>query len=865
MPSPFSPFGPIRGKRAKAKTEAKQLVTKAKAAVPKRDRKPSPRAANKEDGRGHHELPKAGVWTPDDVFGSIRPKKALEEPPTKNILVTTLEEVDAALDECTAAGLMVFDFETTGLDHHSDFIVSVQVTCRTGMGYYIPMGHRNYEHNLDTEEVLSRLAKVMADPDVRIIAHSLKFDFKWLIRHGFEELTNPWDTLIAAHVTNETRPSYSLKKLTATHLGYDMTTFGSLNIHLKDGPCPEGKYPDFSYVPLEKAMDYACADVDMTLRLYEYLVDLIDNEYSTIFYDIEMPLVAVLASMEFEGVEMDPEYMSLLGVELKKEIDKLYNYLNDTVRSMDVVNRPERDTSWDDDGGPPPIWDPMGVDTAVAEGFSKVSALPGATTPKQQEDGDASNDPFEVVLEEMNRNNFYKRLTPEGYRKKRASYIEEFNWGSPAHLLKLFKVLDIDTGRLTPSSRKRGSTTKTMSTDKKALQGMARNANHAGHKIAKALLGYRQLTKIYTAFCETLPTKVHPKTGRIHPNFNQARTVTARLSCSDPNLQQIPKSGVCAVRYPFKPKEGCVFLQCDYSQVELRILAHLAGDEGMIKAFKDGLDIHSLTAYECFVGKGIPEGTSLEDVKKHYSSFRTAAKTISFGIVYGMGAKALAETLGITEKKAKEYIDSYLDGKPKVKEYMVLRQREMWNKNYVETPLGRRRHMAPNPKTGRWPFGWERKAINFPIQSASAEILKYVMRRLYDRLKAEKFPAKLLLQIHDELIIECREDFVETVLPVIKEIFEEAIEGLGVKFAVPLEADPAVQYRWAIEVDKCEDCGSWAVAPDGGMDLVDMGGGVTKPVKTKSCLACTPTNTPGMWDLEDTIKNIEARALTEDE
>ena len=859
MGSPFKPFVTTRQRVAQKKEEvlsrpSHKPVEAPPASVTIGSRRSAPAAPG--------EKPKVGAWTPDDVFGSIMPDRSLKAPPTVSVLLTSLEEVDAALEECRQAGLMVFDFETTGLDHHQDFVVSVQVTCRKGMGYYIPMGHRDYEHNLDTEAVMSRMAKLMADPKVRIIAHSLKFDYKWLLKHGFETITNQWDTLIAAHVTDETRPSYSLKKLSARHLGFDMIRFGALNIHLKDGPCPEGKYPDFSYVPIEKAMEYACADVDMTLRLYEFLIDEIDEEYHTIFYEIEMPLVPVLAQMEFEGVEMDAEYMKLLGAHLKNEIDKLYDYLNDTVRSMPIVFRPDPpENEWGEGPLPPvlPDEDPMGVNADLKEAIAATSSLFGEVQP-------ASDDAFDVVLEELNRKNFYKRLTREGFRKKRSNYVDSFNWGSSDHLLRLFKVLGIETGRLTPASRKKGATIKKMSTDKKALQSMARTSSHPGHRIAKALLGYRQLTKIYSAFCVTLPLKIHPITGRIHPNFNQARTVTARLSCSEPNMQQIPKTGVCAVRYPFKPKEGYLFLQCDYSQVELRILAHLAGDVAMMAAFESGVDIHSQTALECFGGKEIPADTPLELVKKLYDKLRSAAKTISFGIVYGMGAKALAETLGITEAKAKEYIEAYLDRKPKVKEYMILRQREMWAKKYVSTPLGRRRHIGPNPHNGRWPFGWERKAINFPIQSASAEILKHVMAKLNRRFKEENLPAKIILQIHDELIIECKEEFADVVLPIIKEIFEAAIEDLGVKFDVPLEADPAVQLRWAIEVDKCLDCNRYGLAFDGGSaKRANSKTGEEESYKTKTCLRCHPTNTPGLWDLEATFKAIEAKAIYEED
>jgi DNA polymerase-1 len=314
-------------------------------------------------------------------------------------------------------------------------------------------------------------------------------------------------------------------------------------------------------------------------------------------------------------------------------------------------------------------------------------------------------------------------------------------------------------------------------------------------------------------------------------------------------MQQIPKSGVCAIRYPFMPREGYVFLQCDYSQVELRILAHMAEDKNMIEAFEKGIDIHSLTAYECFENKGIPAGTSLVTIKDEYSKLRTAAKTISFGIVYGMGAKALAENLDVSLEDAQEYINAYLGAKPAVKTYMTLREREMDNMGYVETPLGRRRHIRKGPD-GRRPFGWERKAINFPIQSASAEVLKVVMARLQEKLDASGHDAYIVLQIHDELIVECKEEHANDVLPLIKETFEAAVEHLGVKYTVPLDAEPTIQYRWNIEADQCEVCGKHAVCADG------------SPDHGKSCMVCNDVRFPGEWDLEDTIKAIENKAIT---
>jgi DNA polymerase-1 len=687
----------------------------------------------------------------------------------------------------------VFDLETAGLDPHAGYVVSAQITCEIGKGYYAPMRHIGYEGNLDPIEVMQALHSLLEDPDVVVIAHNIKFDYQWFLKDGLITINNVWDTMVAAHVINENRPAYNLKFLTRDILEYDMITFKSLGIWTKEGPCPEGLYPHFGHLPLEEALPYACADVDMALRLYLTFKPIIDHGYKIIFYEVEMPLRAVLARMEFQGVTLDVEYMKRIGSHLSTEITKLHDYLNSTVNSLNA------------------------------------SA-------------------FDTVLEQLNVDNWYKKLSKDGTRKKKKGFIEAFDWGNTTHLRSLFKLIGVHTGKYTPGSRKKKLADKVMSTDKKALLGLARKKKK-GSKIAKALMGHRQLKKIFESFCETLPLKVNSVTGRIHPSFNQTRVRTGRLSCTEPNMQQIPKSGVCAIRYPFKPRGGYVFLQCDYSQVELRILAHMANDLNMIQAFADGTDIHSQTALECFEGKGIPRGTKVADIKEQYPKFRTAAKTINFGIVYGMGAKALAENLNVTLEEAQGYINSYLAAKPAVKTYMILREREMDDLGYVETPLGRRRHIRKGAD-GRRPFGWERQAINFPIQSASAEVLKVVMAVLQAKLDAAGYDARLILQIHDELIVECKEELADEVLPIIKETFEAAIEHLGVNYIVKLDADPTVQYRWNIEADKCPTCGRYAMCEDG------------TPDHGKSCMVCTDVRFPGEWDLEDTIRVIEEKAIT---
>lgn len=725
-------------------------------------------------------------WSIEALFNDILPKQ-LNKPPTKSILVTNAEELNGAIEECVDRRVCAFDFETTGLSAVNDELVSLQLASRPGFGYYIPFFHRDLtdgngnkllEHNFDPEVWLPIIHdRLIMNEDVVVIAHNLKFDIQWFYKYGLFGIKNQWDTMIAAHVINENLPSYSLKELSKSFIGYSQQTFGSLGIAKDPNNVKPGQYKDFSFLPLSKALPYACADVDMTLRLHTLWEPEIDKEYSKIFYDVEMPLVPVLARMEFKGVKLDVDYMNELNRPILDSIDALHIKLLEEVDNM----------------------------------------RPGV---------------MDEVLEEVNEGR-YKKAKPNQTPQPKKNFVYQFNWESTSHLIRLFKKLGVNTGKTTPKGDK-------MSTGSKALIAMKRNPKHRGHKIAKMLLSLRKLTKLHEAFVASLPLKVNPKTGRIHASFNQARVATGRLSSSDPNLQQIPKKGVSVIRYAFVPSPGKVFVQCDYSQIELRILAHLSEDPGMLKVFREGGDIHSSTARECFAE--IPNDMSDEDVAKNFPELRSNAKPINFGIVYGMTYKALAEQLGIPERTAKEYIDNYLAAKYKVKEYMVKRKLEMHSKGYVSTPLGRRRHI-PKDTAGNRPFGWERKAINFPIQSASAEMLKYVMSKVTRLFEENNLPAELVLQIHDELIFEVEAQWAEEIKDLIKETFESGVEDLGYTYSIPLTAEPTVQMRWGMPAVQCAKCGTYTFICRGKKDYI--------------CTKCEGIEYPGMWNLEATLEEID--------
>ncbi len=347
---------------------------------------------------------------------------------------------------------------------------------------------------------------------------------------------------------------------------------------------------------------------------------------------------------------------------------------------------------------------------------------------------------------------------------------EVFNINSPKQLgTALFETLGLPCKKKTKTG---------YSTNAEVLEGLA-NA----HPVVPMVIQYRTLTKLKSTYCDGL-LKVIAEDGRIHSKFNQTETRTGRISSAEPNLQNIPVRTELGreMRKFFRAKPGCVFVDADYSQIELRVLAHISGDKNMIQAFKDNEDIHTITASQVF---NMP-------VEMVTPVMRSRAKAVNFGIVYGIGAFSLAKDIGVTNKEAKHYIDSYLAHYSGVDEYMKNVVGKAKKDGYVETMYGRRRYL-PELTAGNHitrAFG-ERVARNMPIQGTAADIIKIAMVRVFDRLKKENLKSKLILQIHDELIVEAPQDEAMRVAM----ILQEEMEG-AVKLDVPLVAEAAVGKTW---------------------------------------------------------------------
>jgi DNA polymerase-1 len=348
---------------------------------------------------------------------------------------------------------------------------------------------------------------------------------------------------------------------------------------------------------------------------------------------------------------------------------------------------------------------------------------------------------------------------------------EEFNINSPKQLgVILFEKLGLPAAKKTKTG---------YSTDSKVLESLA-----SKHDLPALILEYRMFAKLKNTYVDALPSMIDPRTGRIHTRFNQALTATGRISSSEPNLQNIPVRSEMGrrIRQAFIAPEGFRILSADYSQIELRILAHITGDEALRQAFLHGIDIHTKTASEIF---GVP----LQEVAENH---RRTAKTINFGIMYGMGPHKLSQELGIRRDTAKAYIDSYLAKYPGVREYTESIALKAEQDGFVTTLLGRRRSI-PEIRSSNFNEreAGRRIAINTPIQGTAADIIKIAMVRIFERLK--DFRSRMVLQVHDELVFEAAEDEIEALSAMVRQEMEHAYE-----LDVPVRVDIGMGKNWAL-------------------------------------------------------------------
>ncbi len=611
------------------------------------------------------------------------------------------------LDEARAAGFVAFDTETTSLNAMRAELAGFSLSIRLGRACYVPVGHvepasDELDLGLDGDSgggngalkqvglipALTALKDLLEDPSVLKVAHNAKYDLLVLRRAMEKHLPDAGvlapvaldDTMLLSYVLDAGRNKHGLDDLSYLHLEHENIKFEEV--------AGKGKNQIlFTEVALDKALDYAAEDADMTGRLHARLKGrLIGDRMATVYETIERPLIQVIVEMERAGIKADAETLKDL--------------------SKDFAKR-------------------------MAELEKKAHELAG----------------------------------------------EEFNVGSPKQLGEiLFDKLDLEGGK----KGKTGAYT----TSADVLEGLAAE----GHELPQTILDWRQVQKLKSTYADTLVEQINPDTGRVHTAYGMAIAQTGRLSSNDPNLQNIPvrtEEGR-KIRAAFVAEDGNRLVSLDYSQVELRVVAHVAGEEALVEAFRDGQDIHAMTASQVF---GVP-------MESMDPMLRRNAKAINFGIIYGISAFGLANNLGIGRDEARDYITAYFDRYPAIRQYMEDAKEQAREQGYVETIFGRRIHLTGIKDKNQAVRGFaERQAINAPIQGAAADIIKRAMIRVPGALVKAGLKSRMLLQVHDELLFEAPEGEVDNLIEVATEVMEGAAAP-AVNMSVPLVADAGDGETW---------------------------------------------------------------------
>ena len=616
--------------------------------------------------------PDAASADEQQVVVSTSGMKALENIPHKYVLIDTKVKRSNLISQLFIQKSVCFDTETTGLDMFTSDLVGMSFCFAEGEAYYVSLP----ENKTESKEVLREFRVFFENDRIEKIGQNMKFDLLMLWQYGIELKGKLFDTMIA-HYLVQPELRHGMDYLAEIYLNYR-------TIHFEDLVGAKGKnQADIRTVDINKLCDYAAEDADVTFRLKQILEkELKANALENLFYEIEMPLMQVLATMEHTGVRIDSEALRQSSVILTDEMLKLEKEIHQLV----------------------------------------------------------------------------------GY---------EFNVSSP------MQVGEILFDRLKLDDKAKKTKTGQYSTSEDILEKL-----QSKHPIIGKILDYRGLKKLLSTYIDALPQLISPITGKVHTSYNQTVAATGRLSSTNPNLQNIPIRDAQGkeIRKAFIPDADCLFFSADYSQIELRIMAHLSGDKNMLEAFNSGHDIHTTTAAKIYK---IP----LEEVT---SDMRRKAKTANFGIIYGISVFGLSDRLSIPRAEAKELIEGYFATYPDVKKYMdnaIQKAKEM---GYVETLLGRKRFLPDINSQNSIVRGFaERNAINAPIQGTAADIIKIAMVRIQKRLEQESLQAKMTMQVHDELNFTVPKNELEALQKAVIEEMENAI-----KLQVPLIADCGVGANW---------------------------------------------------------------------
>ncbi|WP_394175285.1 DNA polymerase I [Thalassotalea litorea] len=599
--------------------------------------------------------------------------------PSNYQIILTEDELDIWIKKLTESGCFAFDTETTSLNYMQAELVGLSFAIEPGEAAYLPIGH-DYDgapEQLSMELVLSKFKPLLEDTTLLKIGQNLKYDANVLNNYDITLAGIGFDTMLESYCYNSVATRHNMDALAEKYLDYK-------TVHFEDIAGKGAKQLTFNQIDIDKAGHYAAEDADITLRLHLALWPKLEKneKQCSVFTDIELPLLPVLARMEQHGVLIDADLLNEQSQYLATRLDEI------EVAAHNIAGK-------------------------------------------------------------------------------------SFNLSSPKQLQTiLFEEQQIPVIKKTPKGAP--------STAEEVLQELALD-----YPLPKLILEHRGLAKLKSTYTDKLPLMIDSHSGRVHTSYHQAVTATGRLSSTDPNLQNIPirsEEGK-KIRQAFIAPANHKIVAIDYSQIELRIMAHLSDDPGLLKAFAQGRDIHQATAAEIF-------GIALDEVT---SDHRRSAKAINFGLIYGMSAFGLAKQLGIPRGRAQDYMDTYFERYPGVLTYMEDTRQLANEQGYVETLFGRRLFLPEiKSRNGARKKAAERAAINAPMQGTAADIIKKAMLAVDDWLIAQNDPRiKMTMQVHDELIFEIHEDIVEETTEKLVQIMNDAVE-----LSVPLIAESGIGDNW---------------------------------------------------------------------
>lgn len=598
--------------------------------------------------------------------------ESLKTTPHEYQLIETEEDARKLFDLFVTKQILSLDTETTSVNPIDAELVGLSFAAEEGKAFYVAIPAEREK----AERIVNIFKPLYESPDILKIGQNIKYDMEVLMNYGVRLSAPMFDTMIA-HYVLQPEQKHNMDILAETLLNYQ-------TVHIDELIGPKGKgQKSMRNLSPASICDYAAEDADVTLRLYNVLKPrLKETNVEQLFYDIEMPLVPVLADMETTGVRLDTEALAETSKVLTERMKQI-----------------ERN-----------IYELAGHEFNIA-------------SPKQV---------GEVLFGEM-------KIVEKPKKTKTGQYV----------------------------------------TSEEVLQQLRSKA-----PIVADILEHRGLKKLLGTYVDALPKLINPGTGHIHTSFNQAVTATGRLSSSDPNLQNIPVRGEDGkeIRKCFIPEPGELFFSADYSQIELRVMAHLSGDKNMIEAFREGYDIHAATAARIYKEK-------IEDVSRDQ---RTKAKRANFGIIYGITVFGLAERLEISRDEAKQLIDGYFETFPDVHAYMEKAKELAREHGYAETFFHRRRYLPDITSHNATVRNFaERNAINAPIQGSAADIIKIAMVKIYERFRKEGIRSKMILQVHDELNFSVVPEEKEKVERIVLEEMQNAYP-----LQVPLVADSGWGKNW---------------------------------------------------------------------